>query len=350
MLHGNAPPSFYLNASVHALLEAMPVLNSTTEAKIHGLHITHFFFCECERLALIILLWGTPESPPPPASPTPLPSTLPNPPPPPPKLAPLLLPPPPNANAPPPLLLPPPPNANAPPPAGAALNVVDEVGAPKAKPALALAELPLNPPKAGAAAAAPPKALPPPNALLPLLAPKAGAGVAPKPAAPKAGVGVAPNTLLPLLAPKAGAGVAPKPAKAGVWVALKPPTAGGAAGCATAVSSPSIIPSAELFTTGPGAVLVVDPNTGGVLVVAPKVKALDPPEAAPVLAPNVNPELAGCVAGTAVAPNANAEFAGAAGAVVAPNANAEFAGAAGAKVAPKAKPDPALPVPAAAPV
>ena len=196
------------------------------------------------------LRWGTPESPPPPASPTPLPSTLPNPPPPPPKLAPLLLPPPPNANAPPPLLLPPPPNANAPPPAGAALNVVDEVGAPKAKPALALAELPLNPPKAGAAAAAPPKALPPPNALLPLLAPKAGAGVAPKPAAPKAGVGVAPNTLLPLLAPKAGAGVAPKPAKAGVGVALKPPTAGGAAGCATAVSSPSIIPSAELFTAG----------------------------------------------------------------------------------------------------
>ena len=203
----------------------------------------------------------------------------------------------------------------------------------------------MNPPKAGAAA----KALPPPNALLPLLAPKAGAGVAPKPA-PKAGVGVAPNTLLPLLAPKAGAGVAPKPAKAGVGVALKPPTAGGAAGCATAVSSPSIIPSAELFTAGPGAVLVVDPNTGGALVVAPKVKALDPPEAAPVLAPNVNPELAGCVAGAAVAPNTNAELAGVAGAAVAPNATAEFAGAAGAEVAPKAKPDPALPVPAAAPV
>jgi hypothetical protein len=111
-----------------------------------------------------------------------------------------------------------------------------------------------------------------------------------------------------------------------------------------------IFASQNTLELTPGAVLVVDPNTGGALVVAPKVKALDPPEAAPVLAPNVNPELAGCVAGTAVAPNANAEFAGAAGAVVAPNANAEFAGAAGAKVAPKAKPDPALPVPAAAPV
>jgi len=99
-----------------------------------------------------------------------------------------------------------------------------------------------------------------------------------------------------------------------------------------------------------GAALVVAPNTGAALVVAPKVKALDPPEAAPVLAPNANPELAGCVAGAAVAPNTNAELAGVAGAAVAPNATAEFAGAAGAEVAPKAKPDPALPVPAAAPV